>query len=318
MSFDGITDQEVETNTYLFDSALNQIGAGGEYYIGPGTYYLVHRITLSEPIAKGEIFDVSARMHIYVDEIVESTTIVQSEWRFRTYDVNWNSVNNWISTNSTHAKHMTRKEANSNEMRYTITDIAADAPITHIQIYQKIVVSGQYMTIEHDVHTINITPVSEAGAVSSILEYIKNLPTNIKNSLKSLFDGITNAISNAVNSILEGIKTLFVPTESDITAYKDKWDQLLQQRFGALYQCVSLVQSYWQSIRPGAAKGSIEFPIVQLYFGEVPWEFGGWTVQIVPAGFEYPVQVLRLIVNAVSTMAVLNALKKRYERLIET
>lgn len=281
-----------------------------------GDYWIVYQVELAEPITQGETFDVDAYLWF-------TQANPWQEWRVAFIDSSWTTHIYWNSTNTNHQSHLTRTQksytasTHTYQYSYKVTDVTAPTSIKYIWIMQKVTAyKGKEMN--HTFNDFSVTIETNSGKLASIIEYIKNLPTNIKNALKSLFDGITNAITNAVSSILDGIKNLFVPTQADITAYKDKWDQLLQQRFGAIYQCVSLVQSYWQSLNPGQAKRSIEFPMVAIDVGSgVYWEFGGYDVTLVPAGFDYLFQVLRMIVNALCTMAVLNVLKNKYERLMD-
>lgn len=296
----------------------DQSVAINEAYKAPdnGDYWITWQVELKEPIAKGDTIDVLGYLSLTQGNPWQ-------EWRVCFIDEAWTTHIYWNSTNTNHQSHLSRvQKSYSSGTRsywysYNITDVTAPASIKYIWIMQKVTAyKGQWMDAGFSDFSVNVQ--SDSGKISSILEYIKNLPTNIKNALQSLFDGITNAISNAVSSILEGIKNLFVPSESDITAYKDKWDQLLQERFGALYQCVTLVQSYWQSLNPTQSKSSIEFPMVTIDVGNgVYWEFGGYDVTLIPSGFEYLFQVLRMIVNAICTMAVFNVLKDKYERLVD-
>lgn len=280
-----------------------------------GDYWLVYQVELQEPITQGETFDVDAYLWF-------TQANPWQEWRVAFIDSAWTTSIYWNSTNTNHQSHLSRVQksytasTHTYNYSYKITDVTATTSIKYIWIMQKVsAYKGQEM--QHTFNDFSVTIETNSGKLASIIEYIKNLPTNIKNALKSLFDGITNAITNAVSSILEGIKNLFVPTQEDLTEYKDKWDQLLADRFGAVYQCVSLVQSYWESMRPGMAIGSIPFPMIALEFSGVYWEFGGFDVQIRPPGFDYLFQVLSMIVNAVCSIAFLNVLKNKYERLMD-
>lgn len=289
----------------------------GDIWASPdnGVYWVVWQIELAEPISKGETFDLDAYLWM-------TQANPWQEWQFYAIDSAWTTLIHWNSTNSNHATHMSRVQksytasTSTFQYSYKVTDISANGTVKYIWILQK--VNGiKSKELAHTFNDVSVTVQSSSGKLSNILEYIKNLPTNIKNALKSLFDGITSAIGNAVTALIDGIKSLFVPSESDITDYRDKWDSLLQQRFGAIYQCVSLVQDYWKSLSPGSSQGSITFPQVNLNFSGVPWSFGGFKVQLIPAGFATVVSVLRLIVNAVCTLSFLNAMKNKYERLMD-
>lgn len=306
---------------YLFDASGNCVSwAGIDSDIltwkvtATGEYKLRVILAPNEDILpSGDTYD------FHCVTLMDGQNGLSTNWFFRGVTEDYTPDTVWSATSNSSNMIRTHEFLGGKKIQdtYSITNYTLSKPCEFFWLEIMLnLYKGDNFTCE--IVDASFTKQSDSGKISSILEYIKNLPTNIKNALKSLFDGITNAISNAVSSILDGIKNLFVPTQADITAYKDKWDQLLQQRFGALYQCVSLVQSYWQSLNPTQPKSSIEFPMVAIDVGNgVYWEFGGYDVTLIPTGFEYLLQVLRMIVNAICTMAVLNVLKNKYERLMD-
>lgn len=306
-------------HTYLYDSSGTLKANAGinadeiEWKVTKtGEYRYLVIVALDDLISAGETYD------IYLKTRFDGQNGLSTNWYFRGVTQDYQAISTWGSNN--HPDDMTRDHTyisgKAIEDIYKIKNYPISDTVEYfwIDIYVNLYVGDTFYA---KVEELSVTQQSTAGKVGSILEYIKNLPANIKSALSSLFDGITNAINNAVSTILDGIKSLFVPTEADITAYRDQWDDLLQRRFGAIYQCVSLVQDYWKSIFPGSASSYITFPEVTLTFSGVPWTFGGFKVQLIPAGFGSIVSVLRLIVNAVCSLAFLNAMKNKYERLMD-
>ena len=151
--------------------------------------------------------------------------------------------------------------------------------------------------------------------IRSIITGITELPTKIKNALSSLFDLVVNAITNLGNFIIDGIKNLFIPSEEDITNMKDKWDALLSDRFGALYQVGTLISDYAAAFTE-QSKGTITFPSVTIPLAGAEFTFGGWEVQVVPDGFGVVFDTLKLITSILATLLFANGLKKRFDKLL--
>lgn len=161
-----------------------------------------------------------------------------------------------------------------------------------------------------------------SGLLATIIEWltnirdnIVNLPSKIADGIKGFFDNVVNAVVNLGNTILDGIKNLFIPSEEDITKMKDKWDTLLSDRFGALYQVASLISDYATAFTE-QSKGTILFPSVSIPLAGAEFTFGGWEVQIVPDGFEIVFDTLKLITSILATFLFVNGMKKRFDKLL--
>lgn len=153
------------------------------------------------------------------------------------------------------------------------------------------------------------------SAVQNIWNGITQLPSNIANSLKSFFDNIVNAVVNLGTTIIDGIKGLFIPSEEDITNMKDKWDTLLSDRFGALYQVAGLISDYAAAFKE-QNKNTITFPKISIPLGEANFEFGGWEVQVIPDGFDFLIEALKLITSIACTLLFINGLRDRYDKIM--
>lgn len=153
--------------------------------------------------------------------------------------------------------------------------------------------------------------------VISIWEGITNLPSNIANSLKGFFDNIVNAVTDLGNFLIEGVKNLFVPTEENLTAYFDKWKALLSDRFGALYEVFDIIVDYFETFSNTGSKSTVTFPSVSIPLAGSDFVFGGWEVSLIPVGFTVIFDALKLMINVLCTVAFVNALRKRYDRLVE-
>lgn len=138
------------------------------------------------------------------------------------------------------------------------------------------------------------------GLLNSIIEIVKNIWTGI---------------TELPNKIIEGIKNLFIPSEEDITNMKDKWDTLLSDRFGALYQVTSLISDYASSFKE-QSKNTITFPSISIPLAGATFEFGGWEVQVVPDGFGIIFDTLKMITSILATMLFINGLKNRFDKIM--
>lgn len=171
------------------------------------------------------------------------------------------------------------------------------------------------------------------GLLGSIIEWIKsiyegivNLPSKIASGLKAFFDNIVNAVTNIGNLIknalvdlgnflINGIKNLFIPSDEDITNMQQQWNTLLENRFGALYQVIQLIDDYASAFN-SQSKGTITFPSVTIPLAGSEFTFGGWEVQVVPSGFDVLFNAIKLITSVLATVFFVNGLKNRFEKLV--
>lgn len=167
---------------------------------------------------------------------------------------------------------------------------------------------------------VNESAVTVSSSVESakieIVESVKQSADKIANSVDSLGDKLSDKLEDTKNSILNGIKDFFIPSDDVFDDLRERWSNLLKKRFGALYEVTELIFEYTDKIKYAGEKKTIDFPEVTVYFGDTPFVFGGYEVKIVPDGIEILVTTLKLIVSVVCTLLFLNALKMRYERLM--
>lgn len=166
--------------------------------------------------------------------------------------------------------------------------------------------------------------VTTAGLLASIVGWLNGILqalNNIWNSVTSGFSNVVSAITSLPQKlwtlIENGLKALFVPTEDQLQEYHDKWSELMSDRFGALYQCMDLVDQFFTDIQDYSSTGVIEMPGVTVDLAGTPWTFGGYEIDVVPEGFEFLADSLKLIVDIVCTLAFINAMKNRFERLLD-
>ena len=159
------------------------------------------------------------------------------------------------------------------------------------------------------------------GFVKKIWQGITNLPQNIASSISGFFTELGNKIVALGQTILDGIKNLFVPTSDDITAVKGKFETLLSERFGAVYDSSEIIDDFASVFTTNGvsatSENTISFPSVTVNLAGSDFTFGGWDVDIIPDGFEVIVTTLKLITSVVCTFLFVNGLRKRLDAILK-
>lgn len=189
--------------------------------------------------------------------------------------------------------------------------------------------SSVVYTTPFGIYTVDATVDSENTIEGGIFAWVKNifnkiveLPTNIGNH-------IGTKLTDLGNDLLDGIKGLFIPSEQDIIDIKADFEEILEDRFGAVYESSKIVNDFANSLNSSASTslipsgdgsvsnyGSVSFPEVTVNLAGTPFSFGGWNVQLKYSGFEALYDALRLITNICATFMVINAMKSRLEGII--
>lgn len=161
--------------------------------------------------------------------------------------------------------------------------------------------------------SVNDPPSEEVGLLQGIIEWLMS----IRDGIVNVFNAIAELPSKIGNFILDGLKSLFIPDETYMTGYKDKWDNLLKTRFGAVYEAGTLVTDYFSAFQDTGATNIVDFPIVSVNVSEgEEFTFGGYTVELVPPQFQTIVNILKSLLSIVCTFAFVNALKNRFSKLL--
>lgn len=129
-------------------------------------------------------------------------------------------------------------------------------------------------------------------------------------------DNLIEKITSLPDRILDGIKSLFVPDADAMAAQHEKWNELLSDRFGAVYESADIIDEIAESFTMPELQGQIQIPLVTVPLGEIDWTIGGWTVDVVPDGFEWLIEIMKKFIDILCTFAFVNAMKNRYERVL--
>lgn len=157
----------------------------------------------------------------------------------------------------------------------------------------------------------------ESGLLSGMLGWIKNLFNTVTDGFKDLINGITELPAKIWGFIENGLKSLFVPDEEFMVQFKSKFDELLSNKLGAVYQVVNLTLESWDRIQVNDDTNSIDFPSATINLGNGnTFSFGGYSVQIVPDGFDFIATAIKTLVGILCTIAFINGLRKRYDEVM--
>lgn len=156
-----------------------------------------------------------------------------------------------------------------------------------------------------------------AADLGNIDFYNENSDAGVFWWLGRLFDAILYIPNLIVDLILDGLSDLFVPTEEFLVSFRDKFDVLFSERFGAVYQSAVLVDDLYDGLTESDEQDSIHFPSTTLSFEDTDFTFGGYDVKVVPEGFEFLAEICKKAISIVCTILFVNGLKKRYEELID-
>ena len=216
-------------------------------------------------------------------------------------------------------------EENAGDKKYSVTFTVPDGA----RYFYVKMETGQLDISKCTRYSLSFTELTMSCALSAVEENSK-LMQEITGKLDEIQEeekkqtgwlaSIWEAISGLPKKIVDGIKDaligLFVPSEADMTAMKDKWEQLLSDRFGAVYESADIISDWAGAFTYTSTKTTVTFPTVSLNLAGTTFVFGGWEVDVVPDQFEGIIDTLKLIVNIACTYLFVNGMKKRLEGVL--
>lgn len=118
----------------------------------------------------------------------------------------------------------------------------------------------------------------------------------------SFMEGLFASDSDETNNMMESVA--------------DQSQDLAEDRLGAVAQAGAVIDDLTGAFQYHGVMDTIAFPALTINFGGVPWTFGGWDVSVIPAGFEPLVEMLKLLIDIVATLAFIQAMRHRLEKLL--
>ena len=98
----------------------------------------------------------------------------------------------------------------------------------------------------------------EAGLLQGVINKLTSGFSALGEKLSSVVTSITELPQKLWNLMSDGLKSLFVPSEESMTEYKDKWDTLLSERLGAVYQVVNITLESWDEVMQAGETDTID------------------------------------------------------------
>lgn len=186
---------------------------------------------------------------------------------------------------------------------------------------QFIVITNGLEDIESAVNNVRDEVKKMQGQLDNIDDSINQGFDNVTQKQDTIIDKITSGFANIGNqvkkAVTEAVTDLFVPSEEDMVAQYDKWDALMADRFGAVYESSQIIDSLVDSFQLRDTQETINFPVVSLDIVGTTFEFGGWEVDVIPDGLQWLVDILKLITNIGCTVLFVNGMRSRYESVVK-
>lgn len=161
-----------------------------------------------------------------------------------------------------------------------------------------------------------------SGFLATIIDWLSSIKdgiTSVGDGIKNVTKSITELPSKIWNLIETGLKNLFVPTQEDIQQMSTDWENLMRDKFGALYQSADIVHDFAETLQNGSTEsgGVITMPETTVNLAGVNYTFGGFDVDLIPNGFEFLANSIKTIISIICTIAFINALKTKLEGLMK-
>lgn len=147
-------------------------------------------------------------------------------------------------------------------------------------------------------------------------ETVINIETNTQN-IETNTKGIWDSIVSLPGAIMDGIIGLFVPDDGFWDEYYAKYDLLLSENLGFLYESFHLLYELFETVMSGSSSmNTVEVPYFSYDFSGTTFEFGGWEVNLVPEGMEILQDICRSISSIIMIIMIINFGMKMYDKIL--
>ena len=151
-------------------------------------------------------------------------------------------------------------------------------------------------------------------AIGQHFESFQSLFTDTISGFRSSMESYLDALPAR---IAEELAKIFQPTEGHFEEAADQSSQLAEEKLGAVYQAAGVIDQIAGAFTEQTTQTFIAVPVLRvMVLPDVPFEFGGWEVPVVPPGMESVFEVVKFAVDIVCTLAFLNGMKRRLERFL--
>lgn len=231
-----------------------------------------------------------------------------------------------ITSPNLHHKEQLEYENNT---RYTFTSFCLEFNLVYGQNLDYIMakINNSMKQSYTDSHLIEDTNNKVGGileTVKNIFTGITNLPSNIANSVKGFFDNVVSTVNkiqtwlaNLLDGIIQGLKSLFIPSDTYFKNYFDSLYDFFSEKLGILIMPVDILISLMNNITNlQNGDGYIHVP---------PFEFMG--VNLIPkTDYNLKVDVEKvlgnyydmyyLLTDVIIYYMLFNMAKKKFESIV--
>lgn len=318
-----------EKNLTPFGSLFTNQNVTGvsEQWQDVGAYTAVSMVLYDS--VDGELLEKNTSASISVNNLYMSGShyLVDTAYPNNFYDVKYKYV---YKDNTQSNLESANAQITYNESYFSLKfDVTPDKDVTSISIlmyfdidhfFNITIPSGDYINLDigSSNTSVSVDVDEEKTLLGKLLDWVKNIYDSVK-SIPTYLTNIWNTIKNLPSDIWQfiedGLKKLFVPDEAYLTEYSNKWDTLLADRFGLVYESFSMAHDVVTSIEESDAQ-NILMPSVTIHFGDTPFTFGGYEVDPVPDKFEFLADACKLVTSIVCTYLFINGLLHRYDEVM--
>lgn len=129
-----------------------------------------------------------------------------------------------------------------------------------------------------------------------------------------LISSVISAITNLPNTIMQGLRNLFIPDDDFMDDFKDDMQDLLEDHLGGLYEAVTLLTDMFDDLPSVTAKQSIYIPACHIPLAGTDFVLGDWTVPLKVSGLpNIFYEGIAFITDFLATMAFLNMCRRKLE-----
>ena len=133
---------------------------------------------------------------------------------------------------------------------------------------------------------VNQSATTGTGAITGTTE--TTVPTGGSDvdltETNGLIGRVIQAVQNLANSILDGLKGLFIPDDDFMDGFKNDMQTLLQEHLGGLYDAEQIMADSFEQLPNVVSKSEIYIPAVTLNLAGTPFKLGDWHVPLKVSG----------------------------------
>lgn len=139
----------------------------------------------------------------------------------------------------------------------------------------------------------------------------------IINGVQNIAQNIVDLPATIAEFIIDGITSIFVPSASDIENFKNAINGSIENNLGFIYQAHELVTDFWTDLKTNvdsvSTQHTLDMPELTVNLAGSDFTFGGYSVRVIPEGFEDLVVTLKSIVSIVCTLGFINSMVRKFD-----